>query len=220
MVEWNGGMEYWNGILEYWNGIATCAELFFSCVWCLSVQQLFRRSDQCGERRITRQHWLYCHWQWRKSLSELPNEDCTWPKAQVSSLALTSLCERLHRSLDCCPLLFANRLVSNSSQFWSFNGTIRLWLPLMLLICVVYVSRTTFIISLNRYLSLTRSVCSYVTLTWVKRIILNVSASRPREPLQLFAGYTELLGKLCLHSGCHGELWNDYRFWGDALVIY
>ena len=46
MVEWNGGMEYWNGILEYWNGIATCAELFLSCVRCLSVQQLFRRSDQ------------------------------------------------------------------------------------------------------------------------------------------------------------------------------
>ena len=39
-------MEYWNGILEYWNGIATCAELFLSCVRCLSVQQLFRRSDQ------------------------------------------------------------------------------------------------------------------------------------------------------------------------------
>ena len=41
--------------MEYWNGIATCTELsphacavrgtFFSCVWCQSVQQLFR-SDQ------------------------------------------------------------------------------------------------------------------------------------------------------------------------------
>ena len=35
----------------------------------------------------------------------------TWAKVQVSSLVLTSLCERLHRALDCCPLLFANRLV-------------------------------------------------------------------------------------------------------------
>ena len=33
------------------------------------------------------------------------------PGQKVSSLVLTSLCERLHRALDCCPLLFANRLV-------------------------------------------------------------------------------------------------------------
>ena len=38
------------------------------------------------------------------------------PGQKVSSLVLTSLCERLHIALDCCPLLFANRLVSNSTS--------------------------------------------------------------------------------------------------------
>ena len=50
-----------------------------------SVQQLFRRSDQWRKTKHAAALTLL--------LSELPSEDCTWAKVQVSSLVLTSLCE-------------------------------------------------------------------------------------------------------------------------------